>query len=250
MIPALSTATLIALLCAITLMAVLYSSVGHGGASGYLAAMALFSVSPEFMRPTALLMNIFVAGLVAWRLGRAGHFNLQLFWPLALTSIPCAYLGGTITLNDSSYRVIVGIALLLASARILFGGGRPGHTLRQAPRQGLLLSGALLGLIAGLTGVGGGIYLSPLLLLFGWCTMRSNAAIVAVFILVNSSAGLAGFVLSGNALPDNTVPFIAAALLGALLGAELATRRLGQEKLRKVLGVVLVIAGFKMMLLH
>lgn len=236
----------ILLLCVIVIMASLYSSVGHGGASGYIAAMALFGIAPETMKPAALIMNIFVASLVAARLGRSGYFNSKLFFPLATTSIPCALLGGMITLSSASYKALVGVALLLAAIKIFFVNDK---AQAQLPHWWILaLAGAILGFLAGLTGVGGGIYLSPLLLLFGWAAMRVNAAVVAVFILVNSIAGLTGHLLSGHSIPDNIAMFVIAAIAGALIGSELAVRRLAPERLQRLLGVVLVIAGIKMIL--
>lgn len=233
------------LLALIFLAAVLYSSVGHGGASGYLAAMALMGLAPATMKPAALAMNIAVAGLVFVRLARAGHFDWRLFLPFALGSIPLAYVGGAYTLNDAWYKIVVGAALLVAAVRLFFEqhDTEPQH---RPPPWAALAIGAVLGLLSGLTGVGGGIYLSPLLLFLRWTSMRSNAALAAAFILVNSIAGLAGYTLTGKPWPDGLAWFVGAALLGGALGSELAVRRLAPVQLKKLLAVVLVIAGAKM----
>jgi uncharacterized membrane protein YfcA len=238
----LALATLLALIFA---AATLYSSVGHGGASGYLAAMALVGLSPLLMKPAALAMNIAVAGLVFVRLARAGHFDWRLFLPFALGSIPLAYVGGAWSLTNSSYQIIVGAALLIAAAR-LFIAQHDTEPRRRPPLWAALAIGAALGLLSGLTGVGGGIYLSPLLLFLRWTSMRSNAALAAAFILVNSIAGLAGYTLSGQPWPDGLPWLMLAALLGGVIGSELAVRRLAPVQLKKLLGVVLVIAGAKM----
>ena len=223
----------------------LYSSVGHGGASGYLAAMALFGVSAPFMKPAALAMNIVVAGLVFARLWRAGFFNARLFWPFALGSVPLAFLGGAIQLHERAYQYLVAVALLVAAWRLLLTSHEP--PTREAPRSGAALPvGAGLGFVSGLTGVGGGIFLSPLLLFLRWANMRTTAAISAAFILVNSVAGLAGLITTGVSLPRGLPWMTLAALGGALVGSELAVRRLAPVRLRQLLGVVLVIAAVKM----
>lgn len=225
--------------------AVLYSSIGHGGASGYLAAMALFGLSPEIMKPAALTMNIFVSAFVLFRLVRAGYFNWRLFYPFALTSIPLAWLGGSIQLSNSTYKYIVGIALLIAALRFLVKLEYDGPV--TTPKFWIALPvGGCLGFVSGLTGVGGGIYLSPLLLLLRWTTMRTNAAVAAAFILVNSVAGLTGHLMTTSLMPPGIPLLTGTALLGAILGSELAVRRLSPAVLRKVLGIVLLIAGIKM----
>jgi uncharacterized protein len=233
------------LLAFIAVAAMLYSSVGHGGASGYLAAMALFGVSAALMKPAALAMNILVAGLVFVRLWRAGFFSARLFWPFALGSIPLAFLGGAIQLHERAYQYLVAMALLVAAWRLLIIGHEP--PTRAAPRLGVALPvGAGLGFVSGLTGVGGGIFLSPLLLLLRWANMRTTAAVSAAFILVNSLAGLAGLLSTGVKLPSGLAWMMLAAFAGAVVGSELAVRRLAPVRLRQLLGVVLVIAAVKM----
>ncbi len=233
------------LLALIAIAAVLYSSVGHGGASGYLAAMALFGLEPAMMKPAALTMNIFVTTLVLARLARAGYFNWRLFLPFAAGSLPLAFVGGAWTLNSSAYRVIVGLALLLATWRLLWQG-TDSEAVKPPDVWVAVPVGAVLGFVSGLTGVGGGIFLSPLLLLFNWTTMRGSAAIAAAFILFNSIAGLAGYATTAGAWPPGIPLLVVTAFTGALLGSELGVRQLAPHKLRQVLCVVLVIAGAKM----
>ena len=233
------------LLLLVAVMAILYSSVGHGGASGYLAAMALFGLEPAMMKPAALTMNIFVTVLVLWRFSRTGPFNWRLFLPFAVASVPMAFIGGAHTINSSVYRVLVGLALLLAMWRLLWEGNDSDDI--QTPVLWVALPvGAVLGLVSGLTGVGGGIFLSPLLLLFHWTSMRGSVAIAAAFILLNSIAGLAGYVSTATHWPAGIPVLVVTAMLGGLIGAELGARRLAPTHLRKVLAVVLAVAGAKM----
>lgn len=176
-------------------MAIIYASVGHGGASGYLAVMALFSLAPEMMRPTALMMNIAVSSLAVYFYFKAQSFSWKLFWPLAVTSIPLAYLGGTIQLSGWLFKPIIGVVLLFAAYQSLFSKQYTDSEVIASPSISLLLmAGAGLGLLSGLTGVGGGIFLSPLLLFTRWAKIRTVSGIAALFILVNSVMGLAGFV--------------------------------------------------------
>lgn len=227
--------------------ALLYSSVGHGGASGYLAVMALFGLSSAVMRPTALALNILVAGIAFAKFFRAGCFSWRLFWPFALTSIPAAFLGGRLVLPSDAYRAAVGVVLLYAAFRMLRsarpGGQGPAH--RPPPWVALLL-GAAIGLLSGLTGVGGGIFLSPLLLIMGWAEMRHSSGVAALFVAVNSLAGLLGHLEGLAQLPVSLPLWAAAAAVGGWIGAEYGSRRLATPVLRLVLSVVLVVAGFKL----
>src|SRR3989338_8943117 len=239
--------TSILLLILIALAALLYSSVGHGGASGYLAAMALLGVAPAVMKPAALVLNIFVAVWVAWRLYRAGYFNARVFWPFALGSIPLAFVGGLLILPGNFYRYVVGAPLVLAALRLLVEARD--QPARSVPPPMLAVAvGAVLGFVSGLTGVGGGVFLSPLLLFLRWAGMRHTAALSAVFILLNSLAGLAGHVAAGAGVPSGLPWMVFAALAGGVVGAELAVRRLAPVRLRQLLGVVLIIAAAKMFL--
>jgi uncharacterized membrane protein YfcA len=233
------------LLLLIAMMATLYSSVGHGGASGYLAAMALFGLEPAMMKPAALTMNIFVTVLILWRVSREVPFNWRLFMPFAVASVPMAFIGGAHTVNSSVYRIMVGLALLLAMWRLLWEG-RDSDCIQAPALWAALPIGAVLGLVSGLTGVGGGIFLSPLLLLFHWTSMRGCVAIAAAFILLNSIAGLAGYASTATQWPAGIPVLVVTAMLGGLVGAELGARRLAPTHLRKVLAFVLAVAGAKM----
>jgi len=244
--------TILVLLAAGMLVAsFVYASVGHGGASAYLAAMALAGVAPAEMRPIALALNILVASLATWKFWRAGHFRWRLFWPFAAVSIPFAYLGGAITLPGNIYKVLVGLVLLYAAWQ-LWRSGRAGEEMRPVREPPIPLAiaiGAMLGLLSGLTGVGGGIFLSPLLLMLGWARTKQTSAVAAPFILVNSIAGLAAGLISGTAnLPSMTWILAGVVLVGGWLGAEYGSRRFANPMVRRVLAVVLAVAGGKMVL--
>jgi uncharacterized membrane protein YfcA len=243
---------LVALLAAGMLVAAFgYASVGHGGASAYLAAMALAGVAPAEMRPVALALNVLVSSLATWKFCRAGHFRWSLFWPFAVVSIPLAYVGGAITLPGQAYKVLVG-AVLLYAAWQLWLSGRSGDEMRaprQPPLHWAMLIGAAMGLLAGLTGVGGGIFLSPLLLMLGWAGTKQTSAVAAPFILVNSLAGLAAIALpKGTALPGYLAILAPAVLVGGWLGAEYGSRRFANPVVRRVLAAMLALAGGKMIL--
>jgi len=227
-------------------VALLYSSVGHAGASGYLAVMALLQVAPASMRPAALILNILVATLGARNFIGAGHFKPSLAWPFLVTSIPMAFLGGRLELPVDIYRSVIGVVLLLTAIRLLV-------QLRQEDRPGsppsvvvAMAVGAALGFLAGLTGVGGGIFLSPLLLLAGWADLRTTAATSVVFILANSVAGLLGQVGSLDALPAGLPIWAIAVVAGGAAGSWLGSRRLASPAIRLTLALVLVTAGIKL----
>lgn len=228
-----------------------YASVGHGGASAYIAAMALAGIAPAEMRPIALALNIVVSSIAAYKFWRAGHFRWRLFWPFAAVSIPFAYLGGAITLPGNLYKIVVGVVLVYAAWQ-LWRSGRAGEEMKAVREPAVPLAmaiGAAMGLLSGLTGVGGGIFLSPLLLMLGWAGTKQTSAVAAPFILVNSVAGLAaGFVAGTAALPQSTWALAAAVLVGGWLGAEYGSRRFANPAVRRVLAVVLAVAGSKMVL--
>ncbi|HZG53080.1 MAG TPA: sulfite exporter TauE/SafE family protein [Pyrinomonadaceae bacterium] len=231
--------------------AALYSSVGHAGASGYLAAMALFGLAPATMKPTALCLNILVASIATFRFWRAGCFHWPLFWPFAVASIPLAFIGGALTLPNAIYKQIVGATLLYAAVRLfLFTRAQAEATAatRPVPLVTAILLGGLLGFLSGLTGVGGGIFLSPLLLLSGWADTRRTAGVSAAFILVNSIAGLSGNLTNLRALPPALPYFALAAIVGGVIGSEFGSRRLTSVAIRRLLAVVLAVAGVKMIL--
>lgn len=240
-----STVILLALLMAAA--AALYASVGHGGASAYLGLMALFAVPLEVMRPTALALNLVVAGYAAVSYLRAGQFNPRLFLVFAVTAMPMAWLGGRVHLPPEVYRPLLGVVLWFAAARMLWrpvwSAARP---VRPPGALVALPAGAGLGFLAGLTGTGGGIFLSPLILLFRWEEPRRTAGVAAVFIVVNSAAGLAGNLSVLPALPPALPVFVAAVAAGAVAGTWLGLHRLPRPWLLVVLGVVLVLAGAKL----
>jgi uncharacterized membrane protein YfcA len=240
---------LLALAAGMLLAAFVYASVGHGGASAYLAAMALAGLAPAEMRPIALTLNILVSSMATWKFWRAGHFSWRLFWPFAAVSIPFAYLGGAITLPGQAYRIVVGLVLVYAGWQ-LWRSFRAGEEMRKARAPAIPLAlaiGAAMGLLSGLTGVGGGIFLSPLLLMLGWAGTKQTSAVAAPFILVNSIAGLAaGFVAGTAVLPQTTWLLAVAVLIGGWLGAEYGSRRFANPVVRRFLAVVLGVAGAKM----
>lgn len=226
--------------------ALLYSSVGHAGASGYLAAMALMGIAPGVMRPVALVLNILVALVATAKFYRVGAFSWGFFWPFALTSVPCAYLGGSLTLPGSVYKPLVGAVLIAAAWRALRSAQQPAPVLQMPPPLSLLLvAGAALGFLSGLTGVGGGIFLSPLLLFFRWAEVKVISGIAAAFILVNSIAGLLGGMGAAPQLPAGLPFWGVAAVVGGFVGAEYGSKRLGNPTIRRLLAVVLAIAGAK-----
>lgn len=229
------------------LVAFLYSSVGHGGASGYLALMALFSYAPETMRPTALLLNIFVATTGFIQYYRGGHFRWRLFWPFAVSSIPAAFVGGLIVMDAHLYKIILGILLLFSVVRL---GGLKFDDNAQLKKQGLLISvliGAAIGILSGMIGIGGGIILSPLILLLHWGNMKQTAAVSALFILVNSISGMAGIVTKGVHFSHGMVWMIVIAFLGGLLGSYLGSMKVGSVLLRRTLALVLLVAALKLL---
>jgi len=232
--------------------AILYSSVGHAGASGYLAAMALVGVAPEVMKPTALSLNILVATIATIRYYRAGYFYWSALWPFVIGSIPLSFVGGAITLPGYLYKPAVGLVLLYAAYRLFRSTvKRPTESADKGisiPTVPAVAWGGGIGLLAGLTGTGGGIFLSPLLLFTGWAGTRPTSGASAAFILVNSVAGLAGNFASVQSLPDALPVWGVAAAVGALIGTQLGTRHLQSNGIRRALALVLVIAGLKLML--
>lgn len=228
-----------------------YAAVGHGGASAYIAAMALAGVAPAEMRPLALQLNVLVSAIATWKFWYAGHFRWSLFWPFAVVSIPAAYLGGAIVLPTTAYKVLVGVVLVYAGWQ-LWWSARAGDELRpiRPPRLPVAMAiGAVLGVLSGLTGVGGGIFLSPILLLFGWAGTKQTSAVAAPFILVNSVAGLAaGFVRNPVLPPDYAWWLMVTVVGGGWAGAEYGSRRFANPLIRRLLGLVLAVAGAKMVM--
>lgn len=241
--------TLVWMVLLMALAAALYSSVGHGGASAYLAIMALFAVAPETMRPTALALNLVVAGFTAIRFASKGQTNWRLLAAFAVTAAPAAFVGGMIQLSPDIYRPLVGLVLLLAAARLFWQPERTVSGSTAAPSLAVTLPvGAGLGLLAGLTGTGGGIVLSPLIILLRWEDARRTAGVAAAFIVLNSAAGLLGNVASVQRLPSELPILVAAVFAGALIGSWLGVSRLPRYRLLQALSIVLVIAGLKLLL--
>ncbi|MFZ2540239.1 MAG: sulfite exporter TauE/SafE family protein [Gallionella sp.] len=239
--------TLILLSVGIFVIAALYSSVGHAGASGYIAVMSLLSLAPEIIKPTALALNILVASIATWQFFKAGHFSWRLFWPFAILAVPFAFLGGYIHLPTHTFKVILGLVLLYSAASLLFTAQRD-KQVSGPPRFQAMGVGAGIGLLAGLTGTGGGIFLTPLLLFMAWAEVKRAAAVSALFILVNSVAGLAGYLSNANTLPSLITPLFVVAALGGGLGSYLGSRRFKPADIKRFLAVVLLIAGAKLIL--
>jgi uncharacterized membrane protein YfcA len=236
----------VALIClAILVVALLYSSVGHAGASGYIAVMTLFGLVPTVIKPAALVLNILVASLTAWQFWRAGHFSWRLFWPFAVLSVPFAFLGGYINLPTHIFKILVGVVLLYSAARFLIQTGTEQES-REPSKPVALSVGAGLGLLSGLTGTGGGIFLTPLMIFMRWARTKTASAVSAFFILVNSISGLAGNISSTKHLPLFALPMVLAALSGGAVGSYLGSRKFSPGFIKKILAVVLLIAGYKL----
>jgi uncharacterized protein len=226
--------------------ALLYASVGHAGASAYLAAMALVGTTADVMRPTALVLNLFVATIVIVRFARAGHLPWPSLLPLVGGSIPAAFVGGSVDLAPEVYRPLVALVLLVGAWRLAIGGGGDETGPRRVPLVRGTLAGAAIGLLAGLTGTGGGIFLTPLLVLAGWAATRDAAGLSGAFILANSVSGLAGLALGGFSVPQALPIWVAAVVAGGLLGSWLGAVRYSVLSLRRVLAGVLVFAALKL----
>ena len=229
--------------------AALYASVGHAGASAYLAVMGLYSFAPSVMKPTALALNILVAAVATLKFYRAGLFSWRLFWPFAVASIPAAFIGGAMTLPTRSYKIVVGSVLLYAAVWMFRSSLRPlQSTAHLPPLWAAIVSGLAIGFLSGLTGVGGGIFLSPLILYMAWADTRSTSGVAAPFILVNSIAGLLGHLSSVSQLPPNIPVWGAAAVVGGWIGATYGSKHAPPPVLRQLLSLVLVVAGVKLIL--
>jgi uncharacterized membrane protein YfcA len=232
------------LIALLAIMAFLYASVGHGGASGYLAVMALFAIAPLVMKQTALLLNLGVSLMSFIAFYRQGYFKWALFWPFALGSIPAAFLGARIPLTDSTYKQILGVCLFLAVIRMVI-------SLKEGTRRSLpavigVITGAVIGLLSGMIGIGGGIILSPLLLLFRWASLKEAAAVSALFIFVNSVAGLAGLKTWIPMDQSQMLYWLIASLVGGFLGARWGAGIASNTKVKWILALVLVIASLKL----
>ncbi len=232
----------------LALVAFLYSSVGHGGASGYLAVMAIFGVAPQMMKSSALVMNLCVSAISFIGFYRAGHFRWKLFLPFAIASVPLAFLGGTIALSDTVYKKVLAICILVSIVRLLYQFKDEEKTAHEIPVWAGLLSGGFIGLLSGMIGIGGGILLSPLILLMKWATIKETAAVSALFIFVNSLSGLVGQLQKGGIQLTEDIQFaVVATILGGLLGSYFGSRKFDTPTLRYLLAFGLVIACLKLM---
>src|SRR6266576_4612267 len=237
----------ILLFCAIGLIAFLYSSVGHAGASGYIAIMTLWGIAPAIIRPTALVLNILVAFIGAVQFWRAGHFDWKLFWPFALLSVPAAYFGGYLQPSASVLKILIGLVLLFSAVRLIFRRFDPPAVISPSPPTAIGV-GAGIGFLSGLTGTGGGIFLTPVLLFCRWADIRQAAAVSALFIWVNSIAGLAGYFTAVHSIPSLGVVLGAAAIVGGIFGSHLGSRHFPVRTISIILAIVLSIAGAKLIL--
>jgi uncharacterized membrane protein YfcA len=243
----LDTTHLILLLAGITIVAFLYSSVGHAGASGYIAVMTLCGLTATFIRPTALVLNILVAAVGSFQFWRAGYFSWRLFWPFALLSIPAAYLGGYLPVPAAILKIVISVVLLFSAARLFFRHGDPPDIATPSVPAAVAI-GAGVGFLSGLTGTGGGIFLTPLLLFCHWASIRGAAAVSALFILVNSIAGLTGFISSGRTVPSFAWILAVGAVIAGTIGSFLGSRRFAVRTISIILATVLVLAGCKLIL--
>ena len=240
---------------AIGAVALLYASVGHAGATGYIAVMTLFGLDPQVIRPTALMLNVIVASIVTAQFWRAGHFRPRLFLPLAVASVPAAAAGGAASLPTAAFEAIVGVVLLFSAVRIVVEPRGEAGDADVDPTGAsrftslfLIALGGSLGLLSGLTGVGGGVFLTPALLALRVAPVKQVAAVSDPFILVNSIAGLLGGFAAGRPLPPIGLAVIGAVVVGGAVGSQLGAFRVSPQGLRRLMGVVLVVAGLKLLL--
>jgi uncharacterized protein len=228
------------------IMAFLYASVGHGGASGYLAVLTLFGANPAIMKSSSLILNIFVSFTSFAQFSRFGHFRFRLFLPLALASVPAAFWGASMQLQTGIYNKILAICLLFSVFKLLGLFGKETDTVKPMPFAVGLLIGGIIGLLSGMLGIGGGIILSPILLIFQWANIKQTSAVSALFIFVNSISGLLGLIYKGTPIPADIYYVLAIALAGGLLGGYFGSTRFNFTALRYVLALVLVIAIYKL----
>ncbi|MFO7322358.1 MAG: sulfite exporter TauE/SafE family protein [Chloroflexota bacterium] len=228
-------------------ISILYSSAGQAGASGYLAAMGLLGIMPDVMRPTALVLNILVSAIVVVKFYRAGHFSWSLLWPFAITAAPFSFIGGALVLPGSIYNALVGVVLLFAAYRLAWPDrARASSSTGTVSIPLALLLGVAIGLLAGLTGTGGGIFLSPLLIFLGWGEAHRVAGVSAAFILANSSASLLGQLATLQSLPPTLPVWLATVAVGGWIGAEYGSRRADTTSLRRLLALLLLFASLKL----
>ena len=234
------------LLVSLFTIALLYSSIGHGGGSGYLALFAIFGIAPLFMKSTALTLNLFVSAISFFSYYKAGYFRLKLILPFLLTSIPSAYIGALIHVDSKIFKFILGIFLLVAIARMLIIPRAVGEATNRPNLILALIIGAVLGFFSGMIGIGGGIILSPLLILMRWANLKESASASAIFIFLNSAAGLTGTFHAGLTIEPRIIYWVLAGMAGAIIGSYLGSFRLTSTKLKYILSLVLLFASFKL----
>lgn len=239
--------TLPLLTIGVFVIALLYSSVGHGGASGYIAVMSLFEIAPTTIKPTVLILNIVVAGIGSWQFWRAGFGDWKLFWSFAALSIPMSFLGGYIELPTPVFTVLLGMTLILAALRFLIKPTK--DTKAREPKLPIALAvGGGIGLLSGLTATGGGIFLTPLLFWQRWATAKTASSVSAMFILVNSVSGLLGNFSATQEIPQLAIILIFAVIIGGSVGSYFGSRKLSPSLIQRLLSMVLIIAGLKLIL--
>ncbi|MDP3644117.1 MAG: sulfite exporter TauE/SafE family protein [Bacteroidota bacterium] len=236
----------IAIIGCIVIVAFLYASAGHGGASGYLALMAIFGIAPVYMKTSALLLNVFVSLIAFASYYKAGHFRWRLLLPFVITSIPLAFIGARLDINPHLYKIVLGLLLFLATFRMLYNPSEKKVT--KAPSFMIAMAaGAVIGFFSGMTGIGGGIILSPMILLLNWANIKETAAVSALFIFLNSVSGLVGTWHAGITLPPNIIYWVMAGLTGGMAGAYWGSHRFPVKWLTYALSMVLLIAGVKLL---
>lgn len=230
----------------LAVVAFLYSSVGHGGASGYLALMAIFAFPVSIMKPSALLLNLFVSGISFFFYYRKDFFKPRLFYPFAITSVPAAFIGGMIPLENNIYKIVLGVVLILAALRLFgfFNSTDKENVKINIPLA--LAMGLSIGMLSGMLGIGGGVILSPILLILGWATLKETASISSLFIFVNSTAGLVGFFLNNKTIPTESFYFVPIAVFGGILGAYYGSGYFSNTVLKYVLATVILMASVKL----
>jgi uncharacterized membrane protein YfcA len=230
----------------LAVVAFLYSSVGHGGASGYLALMAIFAFPVSVMKPSALLLNLFVSGISFFFYYKKDFFKPKLFYPFAITSVPAAFIGGMIPLENSFYKILLGLVLILAALRLfgVFNSKETENTKINIPLA--MFIGFGIGLLSGMLGIGGGVILSPIILILGWATLKETAAISSLFILVNSIAGLSGYFMGDKTFPTESFYLVPIAVFGGVLGAYYGSGYFSNKVLKYVLATVILMASAKL----
>ncbi|NOX46695.1 MAG: sulfite exporter TauE/SafE family protein [Chlorobi bacterium] len=232
----------------LAITALLYSSVGHGGASGYLALMAIFAMAPEIMKSSALTLNLFVSATAFYSFYKNGHFKWSILVPLIIASVPAAFIGAGVTINPKLYKLILGLCLLIAIVRMLVVKSVKFDNIKKPSWASLLLTGGVIGFLSGVIGIGGGIILSPLILLFRWANVKETAGISALFIFLNSTAGIIGLNISGLYATPNIAFWVIAVVIGGVIGSFLGSFKFSKNRVRYILATVLLLASFKLFL--